>query len=464
MPSLTPTRIAKSLGCPHYWYLECHGDPAEKVEPDVGALRRMAAGVEHEKAMLATLDEYSEPEWDGHDWDAGAAATIELMREGVEWIYQGVLVGEELRGLADFLHRVEEPSDLGLYSYIPIDAKNHKEVQAADTDQLASYARLLEPILGRRPKRGGVWLNTAEIEEVDLASLKSRLDQQVESMLRIRDGQEETAGLRCGECGTCGWIEHCDAKWEEEHNVCAVYGVSGDRARKLYDAGVQTWDELAAADPEELVTRLGGGLPTPQKRQLLARARVENRPIPIADAEWPSGGPIVHYDIETYGPTTYLHGLVLLDGERREERSFLARRPDEEAEAWHAFLEYMADLEGAIVWHWASYERGHVDSLRERHGGSDAGWRVLDSGMRDMCKFVKDHWALPVYSYGIKTVAPLFGFEWQAEDAGGLNSEVWYGEWLEDGDGEVLEKILEYNLDDVRAMEAIYDGLRDATP
>ena len=82
--------------------------------------------------------------------------------------------------------------------------------------------------------------------------------------------------------------------------------------------------------------------------------------------------------------------------------------------------------------------------------------------MRDQCAFTKQHFALPVSSYSIKVVAPTFGFHWTAEDAGGLNSESWYKDWLEKGDEAVLRKILRYNLDDVLAMEVIDKALRSA--
>ena len=75
--------------------------------------------------------------------------------------------------------------------------------------------------------------------------------------------------------------------------------------------------------------------------------------------------------------------------------------------------------------------------------------------------FVRKHFALPVYSYSIKKVAPVFGFNWRADDAGGLNSESWYGDWLKTGDDKIKNKILEYNEDDVVAMEVIDKKLRE---
>ena len=73
---------------------------------------------------------------------------------------------------------------------------------------------------------------------------------------------------------------------------------------------------------------------------------------------------------------------------------------------------------------------------------------------------MSEHFALPATSYSIKQVAPLFGFHWDASDAGGLNSEAWYGEWLDKRDRVLLKKILRYNLDDVVAMEVIDRALR----
>jgi uncharacterized protein len=102
--------------------------------------------------------------------------------------------------------------------------------------------------------------------------------------------------------------------------------------------------------------------------------------------------------------------------------------------------------------------------LWNKYGGNRLGWRHLEKNLVDQCRFIRDHFALPVFSYSIKQVAPLFGFAWSAEDAGGLNSEAWYKEWLESGNEAILEKILRYNLDDVLAMEVIDQELREMVP
>lgn len=103
------------------------------------------------------------------------------------------------------------------------------------------------------------------------------------------------------------------------------------------------------------------------------------------------------------------------------EKSFLAEQPDGEAKVWHDFLDFLAQDEGtgAVVWTWTTFENDFAKKLWDRHGSNEQGYRVLTEGLQDQCAFVENHFAFPTDSYSIKKVAPIFGFLWQAQDAGG---------------------------------------------
>ncbi|MCJ7436169.1 MAG: ribonuclease H-like domain-containing protein, partial [Acidimicrobiia bacterium] len=66
-------------------------------------------------------------------------------------------------------------------------------------------------------------------------------------------------------------------------------------------------------------------------------------------------------------------------------------------------------------------------------------------------------------SLGLKTVAPLAGFQWRDDDAGGEQSMVWYRAAVDDSDENIREanreRILRYNEDDVRATAALREWL-----
>ena len=61
-------------------------------------------------------------------------------------------------------------------------------------------------------------------------------------------------------------------------------------------------------------------------------------------------------------------------------------------------------------------------------------------------------------------MARYTGFQWQAEDAGGAASVVWYNDWIEKGDKKILQKILDYNKDDVVATLIVKDWLEKQKP
>jgi predicted RecB family nuclease len=69
-------------------------------------------------------------------------------------------------------------------------------------------------------------------------------------------------------------------------------------------------------------------------------------------------------------------------------------------------------------------------------------------------------------SYSIKDLAPVAGFKWQAEDAGGAMSLLKYkAATATDVDekikNEAIDWLREYNLDDIRATFAVREFIRN---
>ena len=456
----SPTSIARSSKCMHYWFLECHGDPDLKTEPDDGLQFLFDRGLAHESAMIETLSEYHEPVWDGKDWSVGYKSTVKLMRDGVPWIYQGVLRSDRLAGLPDLLQRMDSPSNLGDHSYRPVDIKGHKAITDKDCIQLQAYASLLEPILGYRVGQGAIWLNTGEIKSVDLNNGYDEFLEIMDEMASVYQRATATTSIRCSECGICHWRTFCKDEWGISKSISLLPGVAGKTAMKFHNAGFESWEDLAESTSEEVAERLGINPTTARKHWLHAVARNTKQPQSIRPCSFPKNVPVHFYDIETYGGITYLHGNIRIFKNEREEKQFLAKHPSEEENAWHQYLDYLAVDDEAIIYCWSTYEYGFVNSLWNKYGGNEDGYRLLRDNLIDQCKFTKDHFALPTSSYNIKEVAPVFGFHWDAEDAGGLNSESWYREWLATNDENILRKILRYNLDDVVAMEVIDRSLK----
>ena len=71
------------------------------------------------------------------------------MAEGFDFIHQASLCNDEMRGSADLLRRIEQPSDLGTWSYIPIECKLASKPKTTFLVQASAYCELLTPLLGQ---------------------------------------------------------------------------------------------------------------------------------------------------------------------------------------------------------------------------------------------------------------------------------------------------------------------------
>jgi len=70
----------------------------------------------------------------------------------------------------------------------------------------------------------------------------------------------------------------------------------------------------------------------------------------------------------------------------------------------------------------------------------------------------KTEW--PTKDYSIKTLAKYLGFSWRDTHPSGAASIEWFHRWVDSGDLEIKQRILDYNEDDCRATRVLLDGIR----
>src|SRR5690606_29029569 len=113
-------------------------------------------GPQHERAHLEQLRERHPDLVEIPDNAPGRHdATLRAMRSDSPVIFQGVLASGNWSGIADFLHRIEQPSVLGDWAYEPWDTKLARTARPYFLLQLCAYAGMLEQIQGHRPERIG---------------------------------------------------------------------------------------------------------------------------------------------------------------------------------------------------------------------------------------------------------------------------------------------------------------------
>lgn len=187
--------------------------------------------------------------------------------------------------------------------------------------------------------------------------------------------------------------------------------------------------------------------------------------LPVADIE-------LFFDIEVdpMRDVCYLHGFVERRGGANESERFVAFFADattpvaEErafADAWH----YMQAAQPCAIYYYSKYERTIYRKLRKKypHVCTEAEIEALFDPARSVDLYfdvVLKATEWPTRDFSIKPLAKHLGFVWRDSHPSGVASIEWFDRWIETGDPDVRQRILNYNEDDCRATRVLLDAIR----
>src|SRR5664280_2036174 len=130
---MTPSDLVSLARCAHRVRLDRVGDQAERVSASAFLELLWEGGREHEEDIIDGLGIEAAP-FDP-DPDVRIDATKVLMAEGRPLIYHGLLRSGALVGEPDILQRIERPSNLGSFAYLPVEIKNAGAFENGDPDK-----------------------------------------------------------------------------------------------------------------------------------------------------------------------------------------------------------------------------------------------------------------------------------------------------------------------------------------
>ena len=125
--TITAQDLYNFTKCAHRVYLDSNGDPSERgeVSPFVKLLWEM--GLQTERAYIEKLGDLKPENLQSLSPDDAWPATLRLMEEGADQIYQGCLKNEHWVGRPDLLlKRTDGHSRFGDFYYEPLDIKAGK--------------------------------------------------------------------------------------------------------------------------------------------------------------------------------------------------------------------------------------------------------------------------------------------------------------------------------------------------
>jgi uncharacterized protein len=481
--------------CHRRAYLDVYGDPDERDATNEYLLKLIQDSQENQRGFLSRQT-FVQPTYSGHDWQAAHAATIALMQQGVEQIYQGVLLVETADGITlksnpDLLVRQPGRSLFGDWVYTPIEIKLGKRPKLEYQVAVAFHAMVVAEVQGAWAEEAWILLRERGTFSVDLWEMLPKMQEILaECTQMLLHQQEPEVFIARSRCSLCHWLSHCHNLAKTTHHLSLLPGVTPTRYTQLQALQLTSVRSLAEMNPADLEPLPGFGREAAYKLVRQARSTLHNQAFLIEESlnfngtrpalgraglafhypndlhallDIPSSSVELYFDIEAE-PTlnlAYLHGILVVDRVANSQDFYplIAERPEDEILVWQQFLDLVWRYPQAPIFHFCPYEVQTVERLAKLYGTPSRLIEPLLTRFVDLHDRVTRAVTLPVESYALKPIARWLGFNWRDPSANGAQSICWYSQWLSTGDRAYLDSILVYNEDDCRATHHVKDWL-----
>lgn len=434
--------------------------------------------------------------------------TENLMRQGVESIYRGMLswnlIDGELGKITfvtspTLLIRQNIPSELGNWSYYPMNIYMGKNIKPEYRLLTAFSLDILNQIQGGNLTKGDIVLrDNRQPHPVNLQVWFSRYQEFLNECLQMLGNSHiPDVYISRSKCSFCPWYDSCYDTAKSSQHLSLIPGMTPKRYNYLKEIGIDNTTTLSHTSISQLTSVFTKDIADrllQQSQALISRQAIVRHPnllpIPQSDIEF-------YFDIEANGNLQlnteissrqhnshrdenikqhpkcdrtsppikeynldYLLGILLVNNPNKEHKYyyFLAEKPEEEKKIWQQFLELINQYPEAPIFHYSEYEKDTIKRLANLYQTPSSQLTSLLPRLFDLHKILINSFYLPVENYSLKTVANWLGFTWRDPQTGKLSSSrgniggdqcvFWYDQWLKTGDKCWLDYIVIYNEDD----------------
>lgn len=435
------------LNCKTKGHLKLAGEGGTQSEYEA---MTTAAGWAAREAALARLGE--------GDACRGVLATATTLKQGIPLLADATLEDNGMVIRLDALKRAEGASKLGEHHYLPVVHNQGDKVSQPRKLLLAVLGLILARVQGVRPALGLIahgtngWLGKVSMD----AKLYRQAQQVLDEVQRLQAGGELPKLTLNKHCHLCEFRLRCLMQAKDADDI-SLLGSVGDKELKRYNRkGIFTLMQLSCTFRARKRAKRVNRTSYPHYAALQALAIREKKVHVYGTPDIPHKPVHVFFDAEGSedGRFVYLLGVFVVEGNGHKMHSFWADSPNEEVEAFDAFLDLVERHEDFVFFHYGSYEGQLLKRMRravKRKGLVD---RILANAV-NVLTVIHASVYFPTFSNGLKEIGRYLGCVWTEENASGLQSLVWRARWEQSHEQGWKDKLLIYNAEDCHALRKV---------
>jgi len=347
---------------------------------------------------------------------------------------------------------------------IPHSASQLKTSKQIENEKIAHIAWNLVPIY-QKPASNNT-SKFAKPAEKRLGNLERKATQLLYDIQNILEKENPPPFYQNEHCPECLFQSSCLQKLKEKDCISLLGGMTQKVLAKYHNRGVFSIAQLSYLFKPR---RRGRNLKTTGRYlwELKSLALREQKTYVLSPPNLIYSPVRIYIDFEGL-PTEkwhYLVGVIICqEGNPDMPFSYWADGKEDEDGIFKNVFSLLNQFPEAPIYHYGSYEPTAIKYIGEK--GKNIFKKEIkgfENRMVNLLSLFRTHIYPPTFSNGLKEIAKYIGFNWQEQDANGLLSIQWRRNW-EDTKLDIWKtRLMQYNLDDCRALIKVHDWLQMLT-
>jgi predicted RecB family nuclease len=452
---ITRDVLESYLNCKYKAHLKLKGEHATRSDYETLI---SAARIAHRERVIERLVSRQE----SGEVRRGVEITLAVLRNGIPVILDATADHGSLSIKLDGLRRVQGPSRLGDFHYIPILFVAGEKIHLEQRRLLEICGLIIGDVQGKQPEYGCVIRGREFISsKVRFMPSTRPARKTLEEAMKLLGADSPPALILNDHCEVCEFRQRCRHQAMTEDNLSLLRGIGEKELKSYARKGILTITQLAHTFRPRRKGKRAERRNNRRYHALNALAVRDNRIYVFGSPEIPTEPLTIFLDIEGLPDEgfVYLIGMLVVRAGLEQRYSFWADSHEQECRMFDQFLDEIEAFDEFIVFTYGSYEKAFLGRMRKRTDRPNLVDRVLNS-MTNILSVVYSQVYFPTYSNSLKEVGRCLGFSWSESDATGLQSIAWRMRWESTLDEGWKLKLTTYNLEDCLALKRVTDFVR----
>lgn len=453
---ITRDILESYLPCKYKSYLKLTGQQGTKSDYET-LLTEMRAEV-----RLAAIDKIL-ARHPGEEIPRNIPLTTSALKKGASFILDATLEDDLVSLHFDGLKKVDGPSKLGDYHYVPMLFSEGEKVRIEQRSLLELYGLLLFRQQGQMPAHGIIWHGKeCKATKVRLNADLRKTERMLRDLKEACSADSQPTLMLNDHCGACEFRQRCHEQALQEDNLSLMRGMSESEVEKQRSRGISTVTQFSKTFHPGRRGKRRTGKARKHDHALQALALRDKKVYVLDSPTIRKSSVALYLDVEGIPDQDfyYLIGLLIVRDGQSTMFSFWADDEGQQKAMWESCVPEITKHEDYTLYHYGSYEARFLDRMRLMATGDQV--TVIDGIKARSCNVLSaiySHIYFPTVSNGLKAIGGYLGSKWSDDNASGIQSVVWRGCWESEREEALKQQLVQYNHEDCEALQHVTDFL-----